>query len=39
MSAPAPSNAEVIEAYLNAVMGKDASVVDRFFAPDTRVIT
>ena len=38
MSAPAPSNSEVIEAYLNAVMGKDASVVDRFFAPDVEYL-
>jgi len=28
------SNSEVIAAYLDAVMGKDASAVDRFFAPD-----
>jgi ketosteroid isomerase-like protein len=32
--ATAQSNSEVIEAYLNAVMCKDASVVDRFFDPD-----
>jgi len=34
VSAPAQSNSEVIEAYLNTVMCKDASVVDRFFDPD-----
>ncbi len=34
MSALAESNSKVVEAYLNAVMCKDASVVDRFFDPD-----
>ena len=28
------SNAEIIAAYLDAVMRKDVSVIDRFFAPD-----
>jgi ketosteroid isomerase-like protein len=34
VSAPAQSNAELITAYLDAVMRKDASAVDRYFAPD-----
>ena len=34
MSAPKPSNSEIITAYLDAVMRKDASVIDHFFAPD-----
>ena len=33
-SAPKLSNSEIIAAYLDAVMRKDASVVDRFFAPE-----
>ena len=34
MSVCAQSNSELIAAYLDAVMRKDASVVERFFAPD-----
>ena len=34
VSAPKQSNAEIIAAYLDAVMRKDASVIDRYFAPD-----
>ena len=34
MSLPVQSNAELIAAYLDAVMRKDAIAVDRFFAPD-----
>ena len=34
MSVSAQSNSELIAAYLDAVMRKDASVVERFFAPD-----
>ena len=34
MSAPKQSNSEIIAAYLDAVIRKDASVIDRFFAPD-----
>ena len=34
MSAPKQSNSEIIAAYLDAVMRKDASVIDRFFAPE-----
>jgi ketosteroid isomerase-like protein len=33
VSAPTQSNSEIITAYLDAVMRKDASVIDRFFAP------
>ena len=32
--APKQSNSEIIAAYLDAVMRKDASVIDRFFAPE-----
>jgi ketosteroid isomerase-like protein len=32
------SNAELIAAYLDAVMRKDASVVERFFAPDVEYV-
>lgn len=38
MSAPPQSNADVIEAYLNAVMAKDASAVDRFFDPEVEYL-
>jgi ketosteroid isomerase-like protein len=34
VSVPRQSNSEIIAAYLDAVVRKDASVVDRFFAPD-----
>jgi len=34
LSVCAQSNSELIAAYLDAVMRKDASVVERFFAPD-----
>lgn len=34
MSVSAQSNSELIAAYLDAVMRKDASVVEHFFAPD-----
>jgi ketosteroid isomerase-like protein len=34
VSAPTQSNSEIIAAYLDAVMRKDASVIDRFFAQD-----
>jgi hypothetical protein len=34
VSGPKQSNSEIIAAYLEAVMRKDASVIDRFFAPD-----
>lgn len=34
MIKPTQSNAELIAAYLDAVMRKDASVVERFFDPD-----
>jgi len=34
VSAPKQSNSEIIAAYLDAVMRKDASVIDRFFAAD-----
>jgi ketosteroid isomerase-like protein len=34
MSAPAQSNAELIAAYLDAVIRRDASAVDRYFHPD-----
>ena len=34
VSAPKQSNSEIIAAYLDAVIRKDASVVDRFFAPE-----
>src|SRR5579862_840581 len=34
MSAPAQSNAELIGAYLDAVIRRDASAVDRYFDPD-----
>ena len=34
MSAPKQSNSEIIAAYLDAVVRKDASVIDSFFAPD-----
>ncbi len=34
MGPPKQSNEELIAAYLDAVMRKDASVIERFFAPD-----
>ena len=34
VSAPKQSNSEIISAYLDAVVRKDASVIDSFFAPD-----
>ena len=34
MIKPTPSNAELIAAYLDAVMRKEPSVVERFFDPD-----
>ena len=34
MSAPTQSNAELIAAYLDAVIRRDASAVDRYFDPD-----
>ena len=34
MSVATQSNSQLIAAYLDAVMRKDASVVERFFAPD-----
>jgi hypothetical protein len=34
VSVSTQSNPELIAAYLDAVMRKDASVVERFFAPD-----
>ena len=34
MGAPAQSNAELIAAYLDAVIRRDASAVDRYFDPD-----
>jgi ketosteroid isomerase-like protein len=34
VSVSTPSNSELIAVYLDAVMRKDASVVDHFFAPD-----
>lgn len=34
VSTPKQSNSEIIGAYLDAVVRKDASVIDRFFAPD-----
>lgn len=34
MSKPKKSHSEIIAAYLDAVISKDASVIDRFFSPD-----
>ena len=38
MNASVQSNSELIAAYLDAVVRKDASAVDRFFAPDIEYI-
>lgn len=38
MSLPAQSNSELIAAYLEAVIRKDTSAVDRFFAPDVEYV-
>lgn len=38
MSVSSHSNSELIAAYLDAVMRKDTSVVQRFFAPDVEYI-
>ena len=38
MAAPAKSTSELIEAYLDAVMRKDASVVERFFDPNVEYL-
>ena len=38
VTAPKQSNSEIIAAYLDAVLRKDASVIDRFFAPEVEYI-
>jgi ketosteroid isomerase-like protein len=37
VSASTQSNSELIKAYLDAVMRKDVSVIDRFFASDVEL--
>jgi len=38
MGPPSPSNSEIVAAYLEAVLRKDASAVDRFFDPEIEYI-